>query len=196
MVIARMLSRSLALAVGMCLCASAPAQANDTIKINRNIPYLDETVGTPEVRNECDWNTSLVDYLVRFSKGRVEVTDDDLTKVPDKTLTIVITHVHSSGGGAFSGPKWATIHGQLKENGQVVKVFSATSHTISPFRITSCGSLTKMSKQLGNHVAGWLKRPVNNARLGDSLDGGAPPGEAVDSGAPAAEQDHQVSAAQ
>ena len=148
-----------------------PALANDTVKVNRTVPYQDETVGTPEIRNECEWNTRLIENLVKYSKGRVEITDQDTRNMPGKTLTLVVTAVHSAGGSVFSGPKWGRIRGELRQDGKVVSAFKVGAISAADvFRWSACGTLNKVSKKLGLYTAKWLRNPVDNAEIGDRED--------------------------
>jgi hypothetical protein len=150
------------------LLAAFPVMASDTVKVNPVVSYADASVGSAEVRSECEWNRRLVDYLVEYSGGEVEVVNEDLTKVPGRTLTLVATAVHTAGGSAFSGPKWARIRGELRQNGTVIGAFTVGANSAADvIRWSGCGVLNKLGKKLAKYTANWLKRPINGAYVGD-----------------------------
>jgi hypothetical protein len=147
---------------GTTVIAPLGVKADDAVRVNRAVGYLNDGVGTSEVRENCTWNERLVEYLVRDARGKVKVTDEDLDKIPGKTLKLVVVAMHTSGGAAFSGPKWIKIRGELRENGMVINNFEKSSHSaVDPFRWTGCSVLVKMSKQMGEYTAKWLERPQN-----------------------------------
>lgn len=175
-------------AVLACVVLGGAAQADDIVKVNRKVVYLDQSVGTEEIR-ECHWDEKLVDYLEKYAKGRVQVTDEDIEKVHGKALRLTAVAIHSSGGAAFSGPKWLKLRAELLVDGKVVNNFEKSSHsTVDPFRWTACSVMVKMSKQLGSYTAKWLRKPVNVIDTGDddSPDTSEPEAQSPDATPPAA----------
>jgi hypothetical protein len=128
------------------------ALASDTIQVNREAEYAAQSVGNDALRNECRWNALLMDTLVRYGHGRIEMTDRDLRGASGKTLTVLVTNVHSAGGGGFSGPKWANIRGIVRDGSVVVDEFEIASHTNGGGH-GACGALDKMAAVLGKKAA-------------------------------------------
>ena len=40
--------------------SATAAPVKDPIRVHRSASYLDDTVGTPEIRSSCSWNTRLI----------------------------------------------------------------------------------------------------------------------------------------
>ena len=134
--------------------------AQDVIKVNPVVPYASSSVGSPDMQKECNWNRQIVEHLVAYSKGLVQVTDEDLDKVSGKVARMVITNAHSVGGGGFSGPKWGYINVTLSENGVVISEFEVGSRTNSGGGSwNACGVLERIAKQLGARTAKMLRKP-------------------------------------
>lgn len=131
------------------------ATADEAIIIAQNIPYASDAIGTTAIRTECDWTRTLSENIVTFSKGKITATDQELHTLPGKTLEIKVTRVHAFGGGAYSGTKWASIHGDLKESGKIIRSFDFTRTTTFSFHITACGSLGRLSNALAKDVNKW-----------------------------------------
>lgn len=140
-------------------CASVwPAQAADPpVRIVADVPYRTD-VGGELIRQECQLGRYLSDSIVRHAAGRVVVA------VPGegngRWLEVVVTKAHAAGGGAISGPKWARIYGELKEEGRVVGNFSFKRTTSRPFTMRACTTLKLVAEALGGDVARWLEQPT------------------------------------
>jgi hypothetical protein len=157
----------------------AAAMDTGVVRVSPAVAYLDDGVGTPEVRQDCDWNRRTIAYLIHDSRGRVEVFDGDLDQAGGKTLSLVATGIHAIGGGGFTGPKWVKIRGELKLDGKVINNFEVTSHSVG--LDTACETLQRIARQLGAYTARWLARPQNHA-----------PAAAADEDPPLASKDEPV----
>lgn len=64
-----------------------------------------------------------------------------------------------------------TVHGELRENGEITGTFTATRYStggaFGGFRGT-CSILGRCVKTLGSDIAKWLKRPTMDALLGNA----------------------------
>jgi hypothetical protein len=134
------------------------ACASDVIKVNPVVPYANIKVGSLEMRRDCDWDRKIVDYLVVYSKGSVEVSEEDLTNDQGKVLKLEIKNVHAIGGGGFSGPKWGYIDATLMDQGKVVSTFEVGSKTTGR-GWTACAVLERIAKQIGARTAKMLRKP-------------------------------------
>jgi len=83
-------------------------------------------------------------------------------------LELTITDVHTAGGGAFSGPKWITVVGVLRENGREIGNFTAKRITIGFFQFSACSAAARCANAIGMDIAAWLENPQPNSRLGSA----------------------------
>lgn len=154
-------------------CMVGHAHASN-IMVNSATPFAEGASVREAVKLECQLGTKLPSFIKEFSVKEgvdVELTSNPLDKVKGKALFLEITHVHASGGGAFSGPKSVSVAGKLLENGKVISRFTATRYSgggmFGGFKGT-CSIAGRCVKTLGSDIVKWLKNPVNEAHLGDS----------------------------
>ncbi|MBD9467720.1 hypothetical protein [Pseudoxanthomonas sp. PXM01] len=153
-----MMAARLQVVFALCLIAFAsPAIAGDVILTNPRITLRDGYVGSPEFMKECDWAAELPSHLVEYSKGLVELTDQELQGLPGRTLRLRVMHMRSADGGGFSGPKWATVRAELFQDGKLVGQYQPYRQTMTLFR-GGCSSLSKISDALAGDIATWLRR--------------------------------------
>jgi hypothetical protein len=152
------------------LLSAAPAPAgNDSVKTLRVTPYAKDARVPVKVLNECSLDTKVPAYLGDFAPN-VELVDGKLGR-SGRVLELHIRDVHGPGGGAFSGPKWMTVTGVLRENGRDVSSFTAKRYsTGGAFGVYkgTCSILARCAKAIGKDIAGWLRNPRKDARLGDA----------------------------
>lgn len=143
------------------LVAAMPVMAADgPVQIASTIPYLNDQVGSANVR-QCDWNARLSAMIVERSRGAVVVgPQDDVAALPGNTLTIKITRAHTAGGGSVSGPKWGRIRMELREDGVVTGNHSVRRVSNRPFTLSACGPLEKIADALADDVVAWLRKPA------------------------------------
>jgi len=158
----------LAMLLGAACLIAFNVQAAEVIKVNAAAVYADQSVGNGKVRSECDWDRSIVQYLVKYSKGRVQITDQVLDTLSGPTLRIEITNVHTAGGGGFSGPKWGYIRATLSENGTQSSTYVVGAHAQAG-RGTACGTLNYIAKALGARLAKRLRMPKHH-KMGEDTD--------------------------
>lgn len=153
-------------AAALCFSMSAAA-ADEVIHIPKVVPFAENTNVPVAVRNECELGEKVSAFLAE-SAPNVEVSAG-----PEQTryLSMMITEVYAAGGGAWSGPKWMTVTGTLKENDQDVASFRAkrfsTGGAFGGFKGT-CSIIGRCTKAIAQDIAEWLKNPVDGAELGDA----------------------------
>lgn len=152
--------------VAVCVSATS-ARAEGVVWISSFIPYLADDTANEAVRRECKWNTTMPLYLVKESEGSVKVADQNLDTVTNKKLMLVATHVHTLGGGRFTGPKWLVLEGKLTEGDKLLGNFEARRQTIGG-SFGGCGTLESLSEEVGDDIVKWLKAPGLKAKLGDA----------------------------
>jgi hypothetical protein len=143
------------------LLAGSAAQA--ATQVARSIPILPSAGATAAVQNECQLQT-LVPQAVQ--QAGADVTLVDAAAKGGRWLELSISEVHAPGGGPFSGPKWMTVTGTLRDRGKVIGSFRAKRVTTGVR--STCGSLAKVATVIGQDIAGWLAAPSMNAEIGDA----------------------------
>lgn len=133
---------------------------------------FDKDLSVPAaVKAECNLEDKIPGYVQENAKDQF----DTITMVPKasmqgKNLSMTITGVMGTGGGAWSGAKSITIKGTLTDNGKPVGTFTATRFSgggaFGGYKGT-CAILGRCASALGKDVAKWLKEPTMDARLGD-----------------------------
>lgn len=148
---------------GAANAASLQPAVTDAIKVNRSVRYAGSNVGTEHIQADCDWNTLLIDHLVKDSKGTIEVTDEDLNAVPGRTLllAIIATNPESDPRGGY---RTGRVVGQLRDNGQVIDQFDITKYSNGAFQFTTCNTLEKIAKELAESLARQLAREPAGAK--------------------------------
>ena len=147
------------------------AQA-DTVTISKSIPFADDSGVTDAIRDECEFDTRVPEYIKKESKRSVDVvlSDKPLEEAGGKVLFLEVSNIFGLGGGVFSGSKSAIVSGELKENGEVIGSMSVRRHSIMGMMPGTCSILKRISKAIGEDVAEWLKEPTMGAELGDLED--------------------------
>lgn len=131
------------------------------------IPYQSDNVANDTVRRECTWNTTMPRHMAGKSGGRVKVEERSLDAVSGKKLVLVATHLHTIGGGGWTGPKWLVLEGKLMQGKQLVGNFEVRRQTIrGSYR--ACSTLESLSEEITEDILEWLKAPGLNAKLGDA----------------------------
>lgn len=157
-----------------CLALPLTAAAGGSITISKQAAF-DSKLNVPDaVRAECDLPNKVSKFVQEYSaKGfdKVTLADQVSAKTPGKALSLKITDVLGTGGGAWSGYKQVTVEGTLWENGKVIGTFTGTRYSgggaFGGYKGT-CAILGRCTKAIGKDVASWLQAPTLNARLGDA----------------------------
>ena len=137
------------------------------MQVSSLIPYQSENVVNETVRKECNWNTTMPRYLAVESEGRVKVAEKNLDSITGKKLVLVATHLHTIGGGGWTGPKWLVLEGKLMQDNKLLGNFEVRRQTIrGSFR--ACATLESLSEEMSEDILKWLKEPGLNAKLGDA----------------------------
>lgn len=148
-------------------CIATPAVAEEVVLVPAFIPYQKDEVAKENIRKECTWNTTMPQYLVKKSDGRVQITEKNIDSASGRKLMLAATHLHVIGGGGWTGPKWLVLEGKLLENGKLIGNFEARRQTIRG-SLKTCGTLESLSEEIGDDIVEWLKNPGLNAKLGNA----------------------------
>lgn len=122
---------------------------------------------TDAVLAECDVEHELPEMLARYSPVPVV-----LATAPDgaaRVLTLTVTQILAPPGGAFTGPKLMTVHGDMQQLGpagwQTVASFDVRRTTTRGGG--TCGMLEVIADAMGRDVRPWLEQPSMDALLGE-----------------------------
>lgn len=159
-----------ALAAGA-LALTAPQASAQATKVQRSIPFAKNAAVPDAVRNQCELQTKVPEFLAQSAGSSVELVDGALNRKLGRVLEMEISEVHAPGGGAFSGAKWMTVNGSLYDRGKQIGSFRAkrfsTGGAFGGFKGT-CAIIGRCTKAIGQDIAGWLASPTQNAQLGDA----------------------------
>src|SRR5262245_61881963 len=151
----------------MARCCALSAHAEDTIGIPKVVPIAANVEISQAVRDECQLGEKVSQFLAEFAPNAT-FSDDPKT---GRYLSMEITEVVATGGGAWSGPKWMTVKGTLQENEKPIASFRAkrfsTGGAWGGFKGT-CSIIGRCTKAIAEDIATWLKNPVDGAKLGDA----------------------------
>ena len=158
--IERGLLRGLACGISLSVALASSAALGATA-VQKEIDFK-RPVGTK--LRECAFQLKLPEAIANHS-DRVKLVN----KVGGTGLHMQITDLHAPGGGAFTGPKWATVLGELKRGGKVVGSFTAKRFTtgFGSFAGT-CEIVAKLADTMGQDIANWLSDPMQDSLLGDA----------------------------
>jgi hypothetical protein len=150
------------------LVSAAPVANPGRVKVLRSISF-DGDAAPQKIQEECEIQHKVSHFLDAYS-DRVELVDGSLGE-SGRTLELKITEVHAPGGGSFSGPKWMTVEGVLRENGREVGNFKATRYSgggvFGAYKGT-CAIVGRCAKSIGKDIANWLENPQKDSALGNT----------------------------
>ena len=150
-----------------CIALAWASTASAETQVLREIPFMENLEVRDAVRTQCELDTKVPSFIAQYSSDVSLV--DKLTG--SRTLELKITEVHAPGGGAFSGPKWMTVVGTLREGGSEIGNFRAkrfsTGGVWGVFRNT-CSIIGRTTRALGQDIALWLESPRKDSELGDA----------------------------
>jgi hypothetical protein len=149
----------------------SPAQA-DTVTIAKSVPFAEDSGATDNVKEECEMQTRLPEYIRKEGKRKVDVelAEGSLDDVAGKVLHLEITNVFAPGGGAYSGSKSVIVAGELKEDGELIASMTVRRHSLIGMMPGTCSIMKRIVKKLGEDIAIWLAAPTMDAELGDLED--------------------------
>ena len=156
--------------VVLVLAMAAAAQAKDVVTVSQLTPFADDSNATENVKRECKMEERLPKYLKSYAKKHTEVvfSTEPLEGMEGKVLYMEFTHVFAPDGGGYSGAKSVEVEGELKENGEVIASFTVDRAALFGMTPGTCSMLKRVTKKIGQDIAGWLKTPEMDSMLGDA----------------------------
>ena len=139
------------------------------VMVKSPVPYAAGAKVRQQVVDQCQLGEKVASFLAEANPD-VKLVEGNPGPA-GKVLHMEITQVHASGGGAFSGPKWMTVMGTLKNEGKTVSRFRAKRYTtggvFGGFKGT-CSIIGRCARAVGRDIATWLRNPKDGALLGDA----------------------------
>lgn len=161
----------LALAAGGLVLFAAGAASAQATKVPRAIPYAANAAVPAAVREQCQLETKVPEFIAASAGSSVELVDGPVNRKSGRVLEMEITEVHAPGGGAFSGAKWMAVKGELYDRGKSLGSFRAkrysTGGAFGGFKGT-CAIIGRCARAIGQDIASWMSAPAPNAVLGDA----------------------------
>jgi hypothetical protein len=157
------------LAIGIAAGSFAAAGGADAqpVKSASSIGFAASAGVPPAVRDECQLQTQ-VPAAVRSAYPELELTSGAPDRKKGRVLELEIIEIHAPGGGAFSGPKWMTVSGQLYESGKLIGSVRAKRVTSGAAFQGTCPQMGRVARAVGGDIAAWLRAPSLNAEIGDA----------------------------
>ncbi len=156
--------------------------------IQKTAPYQDWAAIRNQMKRDCDIEAQVPAMVKKFAKGYDNVLLYDI--IPADTvatvLTMTIKDAKGMTGGVYSGAKYITVEGTVKQDGRVLGTFVDRSESAwgrykvgvgaqlmpeisgAGHRASTCQLLFQCAETIGEDVAEWLKKPTMNALLGDA----------------------------
>lgn len=165
----RLAVRIHSVAAGAAALALALPAAAAPVKVQNPVPFAEGISVRQEVRDQCQLGQKVASFLAEAS-SEVKLVQGKPGR-SGRVLDMEITQVHAAGGGAFSGPKWMTVKGTLRDDGRNVATFRAKRYTtggaFGAFKGT-CSIIGRSARAIGRDIATWLQDPKDKALLGDA----------------------------
>ncbi|PCH61684.1 MAG: hypothetical protein COC05_00635 [Gammaproteobacteria bacterium] len=156
--------------------AMSPVMAGEgPIKVVVAVPFQDEKKIQKNVLEEC---VTLGDKLSNFTSSYSKKAGIDIELVEslpspesgERFLKIEIVNAISQGNAFTGHAKFVAIEGTLYENGEVAGSFSGARSSgggVFGGYKGACAILGRCVKTLGKDIAGWLKSPGVDSRIGE-----------------------------
>jgi hypothetical protein len=151
------------------MAATSVSAGEGSIQVLGSIPFDSESNASQKVKDGCELETKVPEFLDSYS-DKVELVGE-LDKTKGRVLELTVSKVHAPGGGAFSGAKSMSVSGVLLENGKKIGSFEAkrfsSGGAFGGYKGT-CAIVGRCAKSIGKDISRWLENPGMDDRLGDS----------------------------
>jgi hypothetical protein len=155
------------------LAVAQAAFAGDGVTLKKPVTFNEDADIAKSVLDECKLEDELPDAIMASAKENgvtVAVSADANTAGAGRVLELEIYEAVADGNAFMGHHKSMAVKGKLYEGGQVIGNFKdrriSMGGALGQFK-SSCSVLTRITKEIGEDVAIWLKEPGKNAKLGD-----------------------------
>lgn len=155
-------------------CAKADKKAASPDQADLHLTpvvYAEDAHVPDKVKSECGLDQSIPEYIAGYAPMSSFVDFEGRGPgAQAATLSIRLIGMAGTGGGAYTGPKFIELEGELTKGGEVIGSFSArrtsTGGMWGGYKGT-CGILARCAKALGKDIGEWLENPKPNSTLGE-----------------------------
>ncbi|MCK5354630.1 MAG: hypothetical protein KAJ63_05895 [Methyloprofundus sp.] len=125
------------------------------------------------VLNECKLLTKLPEFVQSYAQDQYADIQIQSSASNADVLNIKIVGISYDKKNVWSGRgahQWVAIQGSLLKNGNKIASFDARRSSMGGFfggYKGTCSLLGRCVKTLGKDIAGWLKNPIDGAKLGN-----------------------------
>lgn len=155
----------------LAMATSGVALADGALEMLREVPFSEDANPREAVRTQCQLQTKLPHFIQAYSKELgLRLVDELESKSGDRQLRVTITDVDQRGNWFVGRQAAVEAKGELLQDGKVIGSFRSARSTMGGFvggYKGTCSFFGRCAKALGKDVAGWLKNPSMNARLGE-----------------------------
>jgi hypothetical protein len=144
---------------------------DEPIALGAEVEFTNPEAVKESIRNECRFPAKLVDQLLNdfnridYPPQRAKlVVQPELKDFKGRRLILRVHDVHALAGLSFTGPKWMTMSGELREGEVTVASFSTRVST-GRGGFTVCGTVDSLSDSTVWLIVQWLRGPTLGANL-------------------------------
>ncbi|WP_266158470.1 hypothetical protein [Dyella silvatica] len=149
------------------------AYADDSILIQRPVPFNEDADIPGAVKRECKLDEKLPDAIAEHGRDtniKTSFAAQADSNHPGRVLVMEITNVVSEGNSFLGHHKSMSVKGKLYQDGQAVGSFKGRRNSMggafAGFK-GNCSVLERTANELGEDIAKWLAAPKMDAQLGD-----------------------------
>ena len=170
-----------AAAVSCSAQAAREADPANAIAFLTPVTYAPGASVDPALKADCDIPAAVEADMHEAMEHQRVGGQPTTTLDSGKTLKIIITNVHGSDGGGWTGSKVLSLDAALFENGQEIGRTHFSSETMSPNPFKgACSTLRRVTTKLSRVIVRWARDPRSAAPAPTPVEGEADPA----SGAP------------
>ncbi|MEX3842337.1 hypothetical protein [Paraburkholderia sp. BR10882] len=156
--------------LSLCLAATC-AVAGPPVLLETPVTYAPDASVVEQVRNECHVEDMLTrhmgELLRKLNRGGDGTVASQTNAAEARILRLQITHVMGVGGGAWSGPKAATVSADLIEGDKVVRHVKISRWSVGGvwggFKGT-CSILDRTTIFIAKDLYRWVRDPSYEIR--------------------------------
>lgn len=157
------------LAVG--IVAERPARAGEAVQLKSTIDFDESAHVRPDVKDQCELQTKVPHFVKEYADSEgLDVQLVDTLSSGGRVLEIQIADTYETGNAWTGRSKGLDVEGRLLEDGKVIGSFrdrrSTRGGAFGGYK-GNCAFFGRCAKTIGKDIAGWLKSPTMNARLGE-----------------------------
>lgn len=155
--------------------------------IQKTAAYQDWAAVRSQMSRDCNVEAGVPAMVKKHAEGKYDnvllydvIPPDTVATV----LTMTIKDAKGMTGGVYSGAKYITVEGTVKQDGRVLGTFVDRSESAwgrykvgvgaqlmpeirgAGHRASTCQLLFQCAETIGEDVAKWLQKPTMNAQLG------------------------------